>query len=136
MKSTLMKTTFGMLALGLMTTGAQADWERGGYGHPQAYLLQQSRAFSQQVDVRQDRQAARIQAAMQAGHLSRFEFRELMQEQHQIRAMEQHFRADGRIEAREFQRLDRALDSASRNIRTETHDRQARSSYDRHSRFN
>jgi len=135
MKSTLMKSTLGMLALGLAAAGAQASWERDGYGHPQAYP-QQSRAYSQQIDVRQDRQAARIQAARQAGQLTRFEFRELMQEQHKIRAMEQHFRADGRIDAREFQRLDRALDSANRNIRTEAHDRQARSAYDRHSRFN
>jgi hypothetical protein len=135
MKSTLMKTTLGMLALGLMTTGAQADWERGGYGHHQAYL-QQTRAYSQQIDARQDRQAARIRSAMRAGYLTRFEFRELMQEQHQIRAMEHHFRSDGRIDAREFQRLDRALDSASRTIQTEKHDRQARSAYDRPSRFN
>jgi len=135
MKSTLMKTTFGMLALGLMTTGAQANWERGGYGHHEAYL-QQTRAYSQQIDARQDRQARRIQSAMRAGYLTRFEFRELMQEQHQIRAMEHHFRSDGRIDAREFQRLDRALDSASSNIRTEKHDRQARSAYDRTSRFN
>ena len=135
MKSTLMKSTLGMLALGLAAAGAQASWERGGYGHHEAYP-QQSRAYSQQINVRQDRQAERIQAARRAGQLTRFEFRELMQEQHKIRTMEQHFRADGRIDAREFQRLDRALDIANQNIRTETHDRQARSAYDRHSRFN
>jgi len=134
MKSTLMKTTFGMLVLGLMATGAQANWERDGYGHHEAYL-QQTRAYSQQIDARQDRQARRIESAMRAGYLTRFEFRELMQEQHQIRAMEHHFRSDGRIDAREFQRLDRALDSASRTIRTEKHDRQSHPAYDRYSRF-
>jgi hypothetical protein len=43
--------------------------------------------------------------------------------------MEQHFRADGFIDPREFQRLDRALDIASQNIRAEKHDRQARVAY-------
>ena len=136
MKSILMKSGLAMLALGLAAAGAQASWDRGGYGHHEVYLQQQSRANSQQIDVRQDRQAARIRAAMQTGYLTRFEFRSLMDEQRTIRAMEQHFRADGRIDAREFQRLDRALDRASFNIRTETHDRQARSSHDRHARFN
>lgn len=136
MKSILTKSGLGMLALGLAGAGAQASWDRGGYGHQEAYLQQQFRAHSQQIDARQDRQVARIRAAMQAGHLTHFEFRTLMDEQRQIRAVEQHFRADGRIDAREFQRLDRALDRASFNIRTETQDRQARATHDRHSRFN
>lgn len=135
MKSILMKSGLGMLALGLAAAGAQASWDRGGYGHHEVYLHQQSRAYSQQIDVRQDRQAARIRAAMRAGHLTRFEVRTLMDEQQQIRAMEQHFRADRRIDPREFQRLDRALDRASFNIRTQAHDRQTRSSHDRHARF-
>ena len=136
MKHILMKSGLGMLAMGLAATGAQASWDRGGYGHQHAYLQQQSRAYSQQIDARQDRQAARIQDAMRAGHLTRFEFRTLMSEQHEIRAMEQHFRADGRIDAREFERIDHALDSASGNIRMESSDRQARSAYGRHSGFN
>jgi len=136
MKHILIKSGLGMLALGLAATAAQAGWERGGDGHQHAYLQQQSWAYSQQIDDRQDRQAARIQDARRAGYLTRFEFRTLMDEQHQIRAMERHFRADGRIDSREFQRIDRALDRASFNIRTEAHDRQARSAYDRHSRFN
>jgi len=136
MKSILMKSGLGMLALGLAATSAQASWDRGGYSHHEAYLQQQSRAYTQEIDARQDRQAARIRAAMRAGHLTRFEFRTLIDEQHAIRITERHFRADGRMNAREFQRLERALDRASFNIRTEAHDRQARSSHDRHSRFN
>ena len=136
MKSILMKSGLGMLALGLAATSAQASWDRGGYSHHEAYLQQQSRAYTQEIDARQDRQAARIRAAMRAGHLTRFEFRTLIDEQHAIRITEQHFRADGRMNAREFQRLERALDRASFNIRMETHDRQARSSHDRQSRFN
>jgi len=133
MKSTLMKTTLGILALGLMT-GAQAGWDRGGHASRQAF--QQSQAYSQQINARQDQQAARIQAANRTGQLSRYEFRKLMHEQHKIRAMERSFRADGVIDAREFQRLDRALDLASRTIRAETHDRQARAAYGPPSRFN
>jgi hypothetical protein len=136
MKHMLMKSSLGMLALGLAATGAQASWDRSGYGHQQAYLQQQSRAYGQQIDTRQNRQAARIQDAMRAGHLTRLEFRTLVDEQHQIRAVEQHFRADGQIDTREFQRLDRVLDRASFNIRTETHDRQARASHDHHSWLN
>jgi len=134
MKSTLIKTTLGMLALGLMASGAQADWGRGGPADNPAF--QQSQAHGQQIDARQDRQVARIQAAKRAGRLSRSEFRELMHEQRRIRAMERYFLADGFINAREYQRLERALDFASRTIRAETHDRQAHSAYGRHSRFN
>jgi len=73
---------------------------------------------------------------MRTGQLTRYEFRELMREQHDIRAMEQHFRSDGRISAREFQRLDRALDVANGNIKVERHDRQARQAYGYGHRFN
>ena len=148
MKSNLMKKTLGILALstlGLMATAAQANWERGDqgyghgygydYGHAQKIAYQQSQAFSQHINVRQDRQKQRIRAGMHQGKLTRAEFRELMQEQHQIRAMERRFRADGLIDAREFKRLDRALDIADHNIRAEKHDRQARQAYG-HPRFN
>jgi len=134
MKSNLMKKTFGILALsimGLAATGAQAAWDRGGQGHKQAY--QQTKAYSQQINARQDQQMQRIQAAKRKGNLSHREFRALMQEQHGIRAMEQRFRADGVIDAREFKRIDRALDSAHRNIQATNH---ARHSSGRKSRFN
>jgi hypothetical protein len=126
MKSNSMKKAFGVLALGalgLMTTGVQAAWDRGGHNQPPTY--QQTRAYSQQINTRLGRQLQRIRTGQRAGHLTRFEFRELMQEQHKIRAMEQHFREDGVIDAREFRRLDHALDRADRNIRAGKHDRQA-----------
>lgn len=130
MKSTLMKTGLGLLALGLMTGGAQADWNRGGPAYTQV------RHPGQQINARQDRQAERIRTAMQTGQLTRSEFRALMNEQHEIRAMERQFRADGVIGPHEYRRLDRALDNASRHIRAEAHDRQARSAYGHPSRFN
>lgn len=131
MKSTL-KKTLGVLAisaLGLVATGAQADWDRGhGYQHD-GHTFRQSQMFGERINARQDQQMERIQAGMHSGNLTRFEFRDLMREQQEIRAMERHFRADGVIDAHEFQRLDRALDIASRNIKLEKHDRQARYAY-------
>ena len=130
MKSTLMKKSLGTLALGalgLMATAAQAD--------PQ-HAYQQTQAYSQQVDARQDRQMERIKSGMHEGRLSRVEFRELMHEQRKIRIMEHHFRADGVIDAPEFRRLARALDVASRNIRAEKHDRQARHAYGHNPQYN
>jgi hypothetical protein len=127
MKNTLMKATLGILALGLMTTGAQAGWERDGHGRKQASL--QSKAYSEQINARQDRQMERIQAGLRSGQITRAEFRELMHDQHTIRSMERHFHADGGIDAREFRHLEHALDRSSRNIRMERHDRQARQAY-------
>lgn len=129
MKGTLMNKTLGMLllgGLGLAAGGAQANWEHDDYGHD-AY--RQSRMFGQQIDARQERQMARIRTGMHEGRLTRFELRELMHEQHEIRAMERHFRADGILDAHEFRRLERALDTASRNIRTDRHDRRERYAY-------
>lgn len=100
------------------------------------YAYQQSRQFSQQINARQHRQRDRIEAGMRSGSLTRFEFRELMHAQRHIRAMEQHFLADGIIDPREYRRLDRALDSASRNIRSEKHDLQARNHHGYNPWFN
>lgn len=135
MKSTLIKTTLALLALGLVATGAQAGWERhdDGYDH---HAIQQSRQFSQQVDARQERQLERIRVGLQEGRLTRGEFRRLKQQQREIRAMADYFRADGLIDAREFRRLDRALNEASDDIWAEKHDREARSRYGDDYRYN
>jgi uncharacterized membrane protein YebE (DUF533 family) len=142
MKIHLIKASLGALALtaslGLITTSAQADWgqqQRGHSDHGNRYT-QQSRHFQQQINTRQDRQMDRIQVGMRSGTLTRMEFRKLMQEQHDIRTMARHFRADGFINAREFQRLDQALDRASRNIHEERHDRQVRYASGHTPRFN
>jgi uncharacterized membrane protein YebE (DUF533 family) len=138
MNSNQMKQTLGILvlgSLGLMATGAQADWNRDGYGQG-GHATQQSNLFSQQVNARQQKQEERIQAGMRAGSLTRSEFNDLMREQREIRAMEQRFRADGFIDAREFQRLDHALDVASQNIQAEKQDRQQRYAYKPYPWFN
>lgn len=134
MKTTLKQFSLAMLtfgSLGLAATSAHADWGHGsndyGYGprHDDG-LFRQSQAFGQQVAMRQARQRDRIRIGMQEGSLTRHEFRKLMEEQREIHEMERHFRADGILDVREFRRLDHALDVASRNIRMEKHDRQAR----------
>ncbi len=140
MKSNLIKKTFGVLALGILgltATGAQAGWDRGGYGRDHGgRAYQQSQMFSQQIDARQDRQMERIRDGKREGNLRRAEFRELMHEQREIRAIERYFSADGVIDSREFRRLDHALDIASRNIKLVKHDRQARNAYEPNRRFN
>ena len=145
MKSNLMNKALAALVLGglgLMTASAHADWDRGNYGQGHSYgnhyrhVSEQSRMFGQQINARQNRQIERIHAGMRSGSLTRHEFRDLMHEQREIRALEQHFLADGFIDAREFQRLDRALDLASRNIKDEKHDRQERYAVNPYPRFN
>ena len=96
---------------------------------------QQSQQFSQRVNARQSRQMNRIQAGKRSGSLTRYEYRELMHEQRHIRTMEQNFLADGIIDRREFQRLDRALDRASNSL-SEKHDQQARNYYGNTARWN
>lgn len=125
MKSTLIKRTLGLVALGLVATGAQASWDHRDRVHDR-HAAQQSRMFSQEINARQDRQIERIEAGRRNGMLTRSEYRRLMQEQHEIRAMERDFRADGLIDGREFRRIERALDIANRNIRVQKHDQQAR----------
>lgn len=157
MKTQLIKKTLAALvlgSLGLMATGVQADGNHEGYGQNQMHggndrhgsydnrahqgrlAFQQSAVFSQQINARQDRQMDRIRAGMRAGDLTRFEFRELMHEQRRIGAMEQRFLADGIIDPREFQRMDRMLDGASRDIRFEKIDQQARNNHGYNRRFN
>lgn len=128
MKSTLIKRVLGLAALGLFATGAQAGWDHRDRAHDR-HAAQQSRMFSQEINARQDRQMERIEAGRRNGMLTRAEYRRLLQEQHEIRAMERHFRADGLLDAREFHRIERALDIANRNIRLQKHDQQARNSH-------
>lgn len=100
------------------------------------HAYRQSQAFSRQIDARQHRQMDRIQADRRSGSLSRFAFRELRHEQRRIRSLEQHFLADGIIDPHEFQRLDRALDRASRSIRADKHVQQARYHHGHTARWN
>jgi hypothetical protein len=69
------------------------------------------------IDMRQARQAARIDAALHEGRLSRREFRALQREQVAIRRYEAHAKADGVITRQERRELQLMLDRASQRIR-------------------
>jgi uncharacterized membrane protein YebE (DUF533 family) len=134
MKISLMQATLGMMALGMMASAAHANWDRD--IHLRHYTAQQSRFYVQQIDTRQHQLIERIQRAQRQQLLSRAEFRALMHEQHQISAMKRNFQADGIIDAREFRRLDRALELASHTLRMTLHAHQARSGSGTPRRFN
>lgn len=139
MKNTLINTTLSVVALATMalaSTGAQADYDtRQAYGqtwNERGHQPRQAQRASQerlaQINARQAEQQDRIQGGMRNRALTRGEFRALMAEQQRIRYMEREFTADGFLSPFEFQKLDRALDMANRNIRLEKHDRQTRNS--------
>lgn len=151
MKTQLMKKTLVALTLaglGLIASGAQANDNRNyddryehrvGRDHDDRRgneQLRQSQRFVQQVDARQHRQIDRIRDGRDSGELTRNEFRELMHEQRHIRSMKENFLADGILDPREFRRLDRAQDIASREIRSEKHDQQARNTHGRSAWYN
>jgi len=69
------------------------------------------------IDARQAEQAARIDAALHQGRLSRHEFRSLQREQVAIRRYEAQAKADGVVTRQERQQLQLMLDRASRHIR-------------------
>lgn len=138
MRITFFKQTLGVLVLGtlgLATSVAQADWDRG-HGAYHGPANWGGHYLGQQVNERQANQMTRIQTGMRQGLLTRTEYHALMHEQERIRDMERHFRADGYLDRFEFERLQRALDVASRNIRLENRDRQVQHGRGDYSRYN
>jgi hypothetical protein len=94
--------------------------------HP---LFQENLRLRKEVNERQDRQMDRILSGFYEKRITAHEFRRLMDEQRDIRQMERQFLSDGFLNRSEYQKLDRALDNASRNIYKEKHDAQARPNY-------
>lgn len=99
---------FGAL-IAAASAGAMARPMGHGYGHGHGGF--------DDIDARQARQAARIEAALHEGRLSRREFRALQREQAAIRRYEAHARADGFISRHERRELQLMLDRASQHIR-------------------
>lgn len=141
MKSKLIAKTLGVIVLGLAATGAQADgWQydnnrNAPYGQPvigpapvhdMQHEMREGFRFSKIVNDRQDQQLDRILAGVESDRLSKDEFRALMQEQKNIRAMERSFMADRFMNPAEFQRLNQALDVADRNIQVAAQNRDRR----------
>ena len=78
------------------------------------------------IDVRQARQAKRIQQGIRSGELTPREVAKLREQQDYIRKLERKAERDGKITWAERQRLRAALDAASRSIYKEKHDAQDR----------
>lgn len=103
-----------MLKLKTLVFGALiAAASAGAMARPMGY----DRDRFDDIDARQARQAARIDAALHDGRLSRREYRALQREQAAIRRYEAHAKADGFLSRAERRELQEMLDRASRHIR-------------------
>ena len=78
------------------------------------------------TDVRQAKQAHRIEQGIRSGELTRGEAAKLQHQQSHIRAMERSAERDGHISRYERSRIEAAQNAASRSIYAEKHDRQDR----------
>jgi hypothetical protein len=134
MKTKMILKTLGLAAVMAASTGALAhgwtnDAPRYGFpGYNNGAAFKESLALIKNVNDRQDQQLERILARYYEGRLTQAEFRKLMDEQGDIRKMERSFLVDGVLNRVEFQRLDHALDAASKHIFKEAHDPQGRPS--------
>ena len=121
-------STLATAAALAVATSAMADGPHG-YGRPAvspAYAQQYPLAGLRDINFRQEEQRARIERGFHRGAITRWEFRRLMAEQHDIQAMERAFVADGFLAPHERAELHRRLDIASSHIFFEAHDHQRR----------
>lgn len=133
MKTKTILKTLGLAATMAASAGAFAngwhdDGPRFGFAGPHP-AFKESLQMIKDVNDRQDRQLERILARFYEGRLTPAEFRKLMDEQADIRKMERSFMADGFLNRYEFNRLDEALNAASRNIFREAHDANGKPGY-------
>ncbi len=126
--NTAISTLVAAVAFSLMTP-AQANGPHG-YGYvtvqPGYGVRHHSLEGLREINARQEQQRARIEHGFHRGVITRFEFRRLMAEQHDIQAMERAFVADGFLSPRERMELHRRLNLASRHIFVEAHDHRRR----------
>jgi hypothetical protein len=128
MKTKMILKTLGLAAVMAASSGAFAhgwndDGPRFGFpGNNHGSAFRESLALIKNVNERQDNQHERITQSYREGRLTQPEFRKLMDEQTDIRKMERSFMADGILSRFEFQKLDNALDAASKHIFVEAHD--------------
>jgi len=121
------------LGLGMMMTVSAAAFAHGDAdsrfvpagpafcNHP---AFQENLRLMKEINERQDRQHDRILNGYYEKRINPIEFRMLMGEQNEIRHLERAFLADGFLTRIEYQKLDGALDHASRSIFREGHDAQ------------
>ena len=133
MKSKMIVQSLGLAAVMAISAGAFAagydDSPRFGFpAYNNGPVFYDSLKLINSVNDRQDQQLERILGRFYQGNLTQPEFRKLMDEQGDIRKMERSFMADGVLNRFEYQRLDTALDAASKHIFQEAHDAQGRPS--------
>ena len=133
MKSKKIVQSLGLAAVLGISAGAFAhgnDDYSPGFNNGPAFnnhpAFQESLRLMNQVNERQDRQMDRILNGFYEKRINPRELRRLMDEQREIRYMERSFLSDGFLTRFEYQRLDAALDTASRSIFQEGHDAQGR----------
>lgn len=137
MKTKTLIQSLGLAAVMAVSAGAFAhdnDNYRPGFNNGPAFnnnhpVFQESLRLIKEVNGRQDQQADRILNGFYEKRINPQEFRRLMDEQREIRKMERAFLSDGFLTRFEYQKLDVALDIASRNIFKEGHDAQGRPGY-------
>lgn len=121
----LMAASAGAFAHG--NEDSRADFDGPAFHrHP---VFQQSLRLANEVNARQDKQLDRILAGYYEKRINQREFRKLMDQQRDIRKMERAYLSDGLLTRAEYQKLNAALDNASRNIFREGHDAQGRPGY-------
>ena len=106
------------LALSMAALAAQAQAQPASQGD--------AATATPRVDARQAHQQARIHRGVVSGTLTPREQHRLQHQQRHVARVEAHAKADGRVSAHERQRLDQLQDRASRDIRRQKHDGQAR----------
>lgn len=135
MKTKQIILSLGLAAVMAVSAGAFAhgndDYRAGHNGpafnsHP---AFQESLRLMREVNERQDNQHDRILNGFYERRIDPQEFRRLMDQQKDIRRMERTFLSDGFLTRFEYQKLDAALDNASRSIRYEANDAQGRPGY-------
>lgn len=105
-----------LMAAGLLASGAAAahDVQREYFGY---YERQQQRDAT--ISERESRIGYRIHRAVEEGRIRPWEARRLYRELGYVRQKEQAFRADGRVDGREFAELNADLDRLVDHFRAE-----------------
>lgn len=113
---TLTMTAFGVSGAVQARDHSGEGHLRGDSGRFEQSAYHHDDANSSRVDRRQDRQHMRIRQGLRNGQLSHGEHRMLKREQRHIARMERRLSADGYLSGRDRRRLEKAQDSASRDI--------------------
>jgi hypothetical protein len=129
------------LALGILASqAATADPEARNHGVEKRQETQKDRAqqrvkavdqtekkiLDPGVNARQEHQKDRIERGVASGELTRKEVAELTQERRDIKQLEQTYKSDGALTAKERKDLHQQLNQAGDEIREEKHDQQQR----------